>query len=203
MEKLPRKERELLIRRDEILSTAERIFAKKGYYGATMSEIAAEAEFGTGTLYTFFNCKEDLYFTMINKKLNRINEKLLIILKGKGTCLEKMETVLKTDLKLIEENRDLFTIYFYERDRLESRLRGRFKEGIESKYFSFLKAFAEVVRDGIRDREIREMDAMNVAIFFAGIIHTFFISWVMGEKQYPLTDKFLIMKELFLKGVGT
>jgi len=199
---LSRKERELLTRRNEILTAAERVFAKNGYFGTTMAEIAAEAEFGTGTLYSFFASKEDLYFAVIDEKMSRIQEILLAILKGKGTCLEKIENVLKSDLRFIEENRDTFTIYFHERDRLESRLREKFEEVIKKKYITFLQAVAGTVEEGIRDNEIRKIDPMDVAIFFAGIIRTFFVFWAMGEKKYPLTDKFSTMKELFLRGVG-
>ncbi len=201
MEELSRKEREFLGKRQEILTAAEKAFAKKGYYGATMSEIAARAEFSTGTLYSFFESKEDLYFAMIEAKMSTVHKILMTILNGEGTCLEKIEDVLKSDLELIDENGDFFTIYFYERDSLESRLRGKFKEAIEKRYIAFLQAVAGVVKEGIRDKKIREMDPMDVAVFFAGIIHTFFISWAMDKEKYPMTDKFSTIKELFLRGV--
>ena len=50
MEQLNRKERERLAHRKEILSVAEKVFAAKGFFPATMSEVAGVAEFGTGTL---------------------------------------------------------------------------------------------------------------------------------------------------------
>jgi len=62
---LSRKERERARHRREILAAAERIFAAKGYAAATMEEIAREAEFAIGTLYTFFKSKEELYSQVI------------------------------------------------------------------------------------------------------------------------------------------
>ena len=54
MEKLHRKVREHLTHRKEILLAAEKLFAAKGFFPTTMSEIAQEAQFGTGTLYKYF-----------------------------------------------------------------------------------------------------------------------------------------------------
>ena len=65
-EKITRKEREFIAHRGEILSAAEKVFAVKGFFPTTMSEIAEIAEFGTGTLYKYFKSKEDLYFSLID-----------------------------------------------------------------------------------------------------------------------------------------
>ena len=52
--KVSRKEREYRVYREEILSAAEKVFAAKGFFPITMSDIAREAEFGMGTLYAKF-----------------------------------------------------------------------------------------------------------------------------------------------------
>ena len=51
---LSRQERALSWRRDQVLECAERVFSEKGFHEATMQEIAEEAEYATGTLYTLF-----------------------------------------------------------------------------------------------------------------------------------------------------
>ncbi len=58
---LPRKERERLAHRREIIGAAERVFARNGHRGSTVEQIAQEAEFAVGTLYNFFKSKEELY----------------------------------------------------------------------------------------------------------------------------------------------
>ncbi|MGZ6223492.1 MAG: helix-turn-helix domain-containing protein, partial [Syntrophales bacterium] len=65
MEKSKRKEMEFQLRRTEIISQAERIFAAKGFHNTTMAEIANASGFATGTLYQFFEGKEALYNVMV------------------------------------------------------------------------------------------------------------------------------------------
>lgn len=45
-------------KRQEILEAARRCFARKGFQGATISEICAEANIGPGHLYHYFASKD-------------------------------------------------------------------------------------------------------------------------------------------------
>lgn len=69
-----RKERERLIqrklRRKQIISAAKKVFSDKGFSGATMEDIAREAELASGTLYLYFSSKDELYAT-INVELQK------------------------------------------------------------------------------------------------------------------------------------
>lgn len=66
--KLTRRERENLRQRDDIFEAALRLFSERGYHNVSMSQIAGEAEFGIGTLYKFFDNKENLYKALIMEK---------------------------------------------------------------------------------------------------------------------------------------
>ena len=66
---LPRREREKLRQRDELLAAALELFSEKGYHNVSMHEIAQRAEFAVGTVYKFFKNKEDLYKALITGKV--------------------------------------------------------------------------------------------------------------------------------------
>jgi AcrR family transcriptional regulator len=53
--------------REQLLEAATRVFARSGYHGASMSEIAAEAGFSKGALYWNFTSKEDLFFALLDE----------------------------------------------------------------------------------------------------------------------------------------
>ena len=57
-----RRERERKVREGEIISAAEKVFGQKGFEGASMDEIAVEAQFTKRTLYQYFESKEELFF---------------------------------------------------------------------------------------------------------------------------------------------
>lgn len=66
-EKMSRKERETQLRRNIIIEAAEKFFLNQGYDNTSMDEIAHASEFSKGTLYNYFNSKEDLYLAIAKK----------------------------------------------------------------------------------------------------------------------------------------
>lgn len=66
-ESLPRRERERLQHRREITKAALKVFTEKGYFNATLDDIAKEAEFSKGALYNYFASKEDMLFTILKE----------------------------------------------------------------------------------------------------------------------------------------
>lgn len=68
----PERRRELT--RKAMLDAAETIFAKKGFGGASMEEIAAEAGFSRAALYTRFGSKEDLLGAVLDRHSERAAE---------------------------------------------------------------------------------------------------------------------------------
>lgn len=63
----------LVPKNERILRAAEAVFSKKGYRQATLDEIVKIADTGKGTVYKYFNNKENLFYTLIHMK----NEVLL------------------------------------------------------------------------------------------------------------------------------
>lgn len=60
-----RRERERSQRIQSILDAAKKLFISKGYLGATMDEIALEAEISKPAVYTYFKTKDDLFFSLM------------------------------------------------------------------------------------------------------------------------------------------
>jgi 8-oxo-dGTP diphosphatase len=57
--------------RDQLLDAAARVFAQKGYAGASVEEIAESAGYSTGALYSNFDSKEQLFLELMSDKRSR------------------------------------------------------------------------------------------------------------------------------------
>jgi len=51
-------------KRNQIIEAAAQVFARSGYSNAVVADIALQANIGKGTIYEYFNSKEDLFFTV-------------------------------------------------------------------------------------------------------------------------------------------
>jgi AcrR family transcriptional regulator len=200
-EKISRKEREYLAHREEILSSAQKVFAAKGFFPTTMSDIAREAEFGTGTLYKYFKSKQELYFTLIDEKVEEINRLVKVELSQKTSAIERIKKVLRLQFEFIERNRDFFRIYISERNRFEWTVKDDLGKGIHEKMISYINILAEVMSQGVNGKEFKPMDPMDLAHAFVGIVNSFVFEWLISGETYPLISKLDTVLEIFLGGV--
>jgi len=69
-----RKAREKEQRRHEIIMTAMDFFISKGFNNTTMEEIAYKASLSKGTLYNYFDSKDDLYLAVGTIAIRRLND---------------------------------------------------------------------------------------------------------------------------------
>lgn len=60
------------IKLDTILQSAKKVFEKYGYQKTSIDDIAKEAMIGKGTIYYYFNSKEDIYLAILKKLSNEI-----------------------------------------------------------------------------------------------------------------------------------
>ncbi len=200
MEKVSRKEREYLTHRKEILKAAEKVFAVKGFFQAKMDEIAKEAEFGTGTLYRFFKSKEDLYFTLIDEKVQEINRLVQEELSKKAPPLERIKRVLTLEFEFVERNRDFFKIYISERNRFEWTVKDDLGKGIHQKMVAYIDLLSKVLKEGIRKGEFKPLDPLDMAHALVGMVNSFIFEWMISPVPYPLISKIDTLLEIFLKG---
>jgi len=199
-EKIGRREREYLAHREEILLAAAKVFAAKGFFLTTMSDIAREAEFGTGTLYKYFKSKEELYFTLIDEKVEEINRLVKDELSQGTLAVERIKKVLELQFEFFEQNRDFFKIYISERNRFEWTVKAELGKGLHEKMVAYINILAEVMRQGIEREEFRPMNSLDLAHALVGIVNSFVFEWMMSREPYPLISKVDTVLEIFLGG---
>jgi len=66
-QRLSRKESQVQTR-ERLLEAGLQVFSRRGYYAASVDEIAAEAGFSKGAVYSNFESKEDLFLALIDQR---------------------------------------------------------------------------------------------------------------------------------------
>lgn len=99
-----RKEKERLIRKNDMINAAGRVFFKKGFESSTMEDIAKEAEFTKKTIYSYFKSKEELYYEIMLlgfKTLNILYDKAI----NENIEMSEIEKIKKLGQTFVEFSR--------------------------------------------------------------------------------------------------
>lgn len=84
-----RKQREREMRREEIQAAAKNVFLEKGFKGATMEDIAFEAEVSVGTIYLYFKTKEELYASLNLSTISSYEKAVAVLVSRKDMKSEE------------------------------------------------------------------------------------------------------------------
>jgi AcrR family transcriptional regulator len=140
-------------RTNEILAATRRLMEQKGMDSLTMDEIAQAAGVAKGTIYLYFQSKDELVQALLSQVGDNIALDLEAILAGDGPPTDKLRQVVLLLLQFLDRERELFPIYLRELVRSKSSRAARspslqqheerivglltrfFSEGIASKKF--------------------------------------------------------------------
>jgi AcrR family transcriptional regulator len=174
-----RREREKEQRRRQIIDAAEKVFAAKGFSGATVENIAVEAELSPATLYLYFKNKDELYASLNLKMLKVLTEKIENVHHHEGLNPEEKIKALEKALYEVYEQDPLNVINVLrfqsseELKNLSPELATKIKDGARK----YLRAIAGIFEDGVQKGSF--MDHHPVA--FADIVWGLFAGLVLWE----------------------
>src|SRR3569623_1500402 len=84
--------------RERILSAAEIIFARHGFFAAKVSDVAKEAGVADGTIYLYFKSKDDLLISLFERRMLELTEALQAASAGKPPR-EQLRSFIRTYLQ--------------------------------------------------------------------------------------------------------
>jgi AcrR family transcriptional regulator len=106
---MPREDRERLI-----LDVAGQVFARGGYHGGSMDEIAQLAAVSKPMLYAYFRSKEGLYLAYIDRTGRELLERLVEAAAGESDPAVRLRARIAEFLAFVEEHRDGWKVLFRE-----------------------------------------------------------------------------------------
>ena len=89
--------------RNMLVDVARQLFAKRGFEGTTMNDIAVASNKGRRTLYTYFKSKEEVYYAVIETELERLYERMESVASKNVPPEEKFVQLIFTHLEIVKE----------------------------------------------------------------------------------------------------
>lgn len=105
-----RRRREKEVRRDQILSTAKRLFFDKGFQSVTVEKIAREAELAKGSIYLHFRGKEEIYTQILLGDIDAFYQQIAFLEVKKDSAAARLLRFAEIYLDLFLRDRELFRI---------------------------------------------------------------------------------------------
>jgi TetR/AcrR family transcriptional regulator, cholesterol catabolism regulator len=164
-------------RAPEIIDAAARVFAQRGFHGATTQDIADVLGIRQASLYYYFSSKEAALELVCLKGVEGFFDAAKAIAAEKRSARERLCLLIKSHLSPLVDRGNYVKVFLNERQHLpsESRRRiGRWSRGLE-------RIFEHVIREGAAKGEFRaDLDVRLTTLGILGMCNAV-ASWLDKE----------------------
>ncbi|HEY1691608.1 MAG TPA: TetR/AcrR family transcriptional regulator [Polyangiaceae bacterium] len=187
-------------KRERILDAAVRVFAKKGFHATRVSEVAKAAGVADGTIYLYFQSKDELLVSLFEDRVERLLAFLQRELPAATGAAAKLRRIIELQLGLLEGERDLaevLTVILRQSTKL-------MKEYAAPKFNAYLDVIAGVVAEGQATGELRaDVSPHLAARAIFGALDGIAMTWALGKADRGgLVRASGQLAEMFLRGLS-
>jgi AcrR family transcriptional regulator len=165
-------------KKGRILRAAEEVFAKKGFYTATISEIAISAKVAEGTIYTYFDNKKDLLFSISKKRLEQFKKEMDEVFDIRDP-LRKLRRIIRFQFTIFLSDRNFLKVFL-----LDNKLNREFYvSSVYPDFLDYVSALERIIEEGMEKGVFKKN--INVRLFrnlFIGALSHLTIRWFILEK---------------------
>ncbi|MFZ0888990.1 MAG: TetR/AcrR family transcriptional regulator [Candidatus Binataceae bacterium] len=185
----------------ELLEATRRVIGKYGFQGATIDRVADEAQVAKGTVYLYFDNKDDLLHVAI---LNGIRT-MLHELKGNGNAgqspLEHLKSIVRQQFRLLDSNQDFVKALLLESSLVSFKPGDRRAEEIRAIFLTYLDFLSGIFREAIAAGEVRPIAPDLCAFMLHELVTGSLLRRMLGLATTPLKEDAESVLELFLRGI--
>src|SRR6266567_9412367 len=185
-------------KRERILRAATDVFAKNGYFNAKVAEIAKAAGVADGTIYLYFDGKEDLLITIFREHTRNYLQSLERDLAHVRRPEERIRIAIRHHLESLGRDRNLAIVA-----QVELRHSLKFMSLLsQQEVADYLNMIRKVVEHGQTDGTFRRnLHPQLVAKSVFGILDEMVTSWILSEKESSPVEQADQIAELILTGL--
>jgi TetR/AcrR family fatty acid metabolism transcriptional regulator len=185
-------------KRERILRASVDVFAQNGYFNAKVSEIAKAAGVADGTIYLYFDGKEDLLVTIFREHTRSYLQSLERDLSTISRPEDRMRVTIRHHLETLGRDRALAIV-----SQVELRHSLKFMSLLsQQEVADYLNILRKIVEHGQSEGVFRRnLHPALVAKAVFGVLDEMVTSWILSDKDYALADQSEQVADLILTGL--
>lgn len=185
-------------KRSAILEGAIRVFAEKGFFNATVAEVARAAGVADGTIYLYFKSKDELLLSVFDEKMEQLCAEAREAIAGATSAAEALRRLAVLHLQAVERNPAVAAVLIVELRQSSAFVRNVDKPRLRE----YLELIASIVREGQASGELRRdvhPGAVKRALF--GALDEIALGWLLARRKFDLEQSARQVADVFVTGL--
>lgn len=186
-------------RQEQIKQAVEKLFTSRRFHEITLDDVAQAARVGKGTIYRYFQDKDELFFQTATSGFDDLCDLLQRKIPDNTPFAEQLASACVQISSFFKRRRQLFQMMQAEEDRIYW-FTGTIRERWMEKRQHLVSAVAMIMRKGVGEGKVRtDIPAEVLANFFLGMLRTRARDLT---NTWGLTQRHELLVDLFCRGAG-
>lgn len=210
LEKLSRREQRRLQHQDlsraQLLDAAEEVFGRKGFHQATLKEVAELAEFSVGSVYSFFDNKDDLFRQIFVRRGDEFMPGLRAAVRpDDGTPTEQLHRLVDFEIGFFRRHPRFGRLYLRYSSATMMSADREIDAAMSANYEESMRLQADLFARGQRAGEMRPGDPLVLARLFSGLMSSYqaldpavVSDDATSEERLPLAELHALVERAFV-----
>lgn len=183
----------------KIIHAATKVFAKKGFFNARISDIAKEAKVADGTIYLYFNNKFDILISVFEEEIGGLIEQVSQALAIEPDPRKQLEIFATRHLMTMKKNKNLAEVIQIEL-RQSTKL---IKEYRNNKFSEYIDIISTIIKTGQGQGIYRADIKPGIAkrAFFGALDEISRVWSISLETEYTVEETISQIMGIFLAGM--
>jgi TetR/AcrR family acrAB operon transcriptional repressor len=189
--------------RTKILCSANRVFAKHGYHGATLDLVAHDAGMTKGAVYWHFSSKSDLFLALCEQSLDQLLDRLpkqVDEVLASANPMEALSLLLASEFESCKKDNGERSLLFFEfvSNSRDPQVRAKL-----NKAFAGLITETSKILEDMQDRRLIAADASprDLAVTLHALINGAVLMWLVAPQQVSFTRLAAEISRVLWQGV--
>lgn len=203
---LERRGKEKDSRKKLILKSARTLFFKKGFNNVTVDEIAKSSELGKGSIYLYFNSKEEIYAQILLNDIEDFNQQVYVLLNKKKIAADLLVEFSNIYVDFFFNDGELFRILMtYMLQPAKMNLTEKLNSQILTANARSIDVIGKILKLGVSSKEFSaniNLKQNQNAIWglLNGIISLYIFSGSPIKRRERINSTIKLALEVFIKG---
>jgi len=138
--------------RERLLTAARSVFARSGFHGASVEEIASEAGFSTGALYSNFDGKQDLFLVLMEREIDEHAREIADAVRERASVAERATGGARQWMTMIEREPDVLLLFmeFWAYGVRDAQVRPK----VAARFAQMRDVLTGLIADGVREFDL-------------------------------------------------
>jgi TetR/AcrR family transcriptional regulator, cholesterol catabolism regulator len=183
-------------RRDAIVDTSARVFARQGYHATGIAELCTANGLGKGALYHYIGSKEELLAAIHDRVMDEVMLGADRVAAAGGSPSHQLAMLGDELLDVIHRYPDHVWVFLHEFPALTGQRAAQFRE----RRGEYERRVEGVLHAGVESGEFRDLDPWLTARAWLGM-HNYTYLWLKGGGRFSARDMAKPFADIFMRGI--